>query len=849
MDFLTQALLAVVYAIARSTWSKVEQRIGERVGERIGDTIYEKFLELLEKRSPNTAIAIRNTPEQDLDYGQLFQEVKAETQTNPEFAQTSKQLALTAKEHPLPKLNDVLQNFAVVEELKPQILELQSLISVWKKKMVNIEEIKQFLPDATNEQTQRYATQLKRLGELESFFSEYPQELNGYKDLLDHARKAFNYKQPYRIAVIGTSGAGKSTMLNAMLGRELVLTKSVGKAATGAALEIFLDVSENQDEKAVVTYRDEDNIQQLIREHFIQQYQLDDSQLNGELDENFATALSALPMTSSTNDQTRKDFENLREILVDLTEQYTNNNSDNLRTHFSLTNSTDVKELMELIDENSDLNRRGSNKRMIGLVKSVTYHINPNRNSNGVQTLQLPNNVCLVDLPGLDGSPLHDIIISEGIKDADAVIFIMRPPRILGRSDDYLLDRVSKYISLKGEVESGERIFLILNAKDSIANDNVPTTLKQEMGELMTKLLPEYATSPLLNKRGGDTPYFMTSALAAHHAQKKIKGEQIGDRDTYEAIKVKLGVKNNSDEEVLKASQVPKLVEELTKFARDKRIEGQIRDGKQALDSIINQLYSQYDSEYKKLRDTQGQYASQKNIENQLEDERKVLENKLLKFRKEILNKFEERRNLLQDEAQNLCDQVDDKLREKMPDIWKKHFKTGNDILKLDGLGKVLIEPVLSDAQVELWDDLNQRVPSLARSLTVFYREKFQKDKVVEKIESHCFGSKEIAEIEAKIQKFIDDMESTMTQIAQRIAMTKMTAPITHFTDIFHKQDKEQLFTSLCADDMLKEDLSADKFANFIQEARTLYNYFVSEHCRPLAKVFRGKIINLVIFS
>ncbi|MDZ8034954.1 dynamin family protein [Nostoc sp. DedSLP04] len=827
MDFLTQALLAVVYAIARSALDKV----GERIGERVGDTIYEKFLGLLEQRSPNTAIAIRKTPLEALDYGQLFQEVEAETQTNSEFAQTARQLALTAKEHPLPNLNKVLQNFAVVEELKPQILELQSLISVWKKKMVNIDEIKQFLPDATDEQAQRYTTQLKRLGELESFFSEYPQELNGYKDFLNRAKKAFNYRQPYRIAVIGTTGAGKSTMLNAMLGRELVLTKSVGKAATGAALEIFLDVSENQDEKAVVTYRDEDNIHQLIDEHFVQQYQLDESKLNGELNESFSKALSELQMQSSTNEQVRKDFEKLREILVELTEQYANNNSNNLRTHFSLNNSTDFKELMELIDENSDLNRQGSSKRMIGLVKSVTYHIKSDRNSNGVQTLQLPNNVCLVDLPGLDGSPLHDIIISEGIKDADAVIFIIRPPRILGRGDDYLLDRVGKYISLKGKVESGERIFLVLNAKDLIMTDMAPTTLKQDMEELMNKLF-EYETSPLLNKRGGDAPYFMTSALAAYCAQKKIKGEQIGDHNTYEAIKVKLRVKDNSDEEVLKASQVPKLVEELTKFARDKRIEGQIRDGKQALDSIINPLYSKYDSEYRRVIDNQGQYASQKNIETQLEDQRKALEKKLLNFRKKILSTFEERRQLLQNKAKNICDEADDNLRKEMPRIWKEHFKTGNDKLAIDEIGRVLLEPVLSDAQVELWDDLNERVPRLAISLTDFYREAFQKYQVVQKIVSHCFGSKEIVEIETKIQKFIDDMDRTMTQIAERIAMTQMTNPATHFTAFQNdKPEKEQLFKSLSSPDMLNEDLSADKFVNFITEARKLYENFISDYC------------------
>ncbi|MEC4814012.1 MAG: dynamin family protein [Scytonema sp. PMC 1069.18] len=844
MDFVTGMLLAVAYAIAKSAL----ERVGERMGGNIGDIVYDKFLEILEQQSPNTAIAIREASQQPLDYRQLFQEVASKAQADDELAETAQKLALTAKEHPLPNLGNVLQDFAVVEELKPQISELQSLISVWRKKMVNIDEIKQFLPDATDEQVQRYATQVKRLGGLESFFYDYSQELNSeVEEKLARARKAFNYKQPYRIAVIGTTGAGKSTMLNAMLGRELVLTKSIGKAATGAALEIFLDVSENQDEKAVVTYRDKDSIYQLINDHFVKRYQLDGSKLNSEIDASFSEALSELQMKSVSNDQAHKDFEDLKKILVNLTEQYVNNHQNSLRTHFSLNNPTDCSELKELTDENSEINRLGSRTRIIGLVKSVTYHIKADKNFDGVQTLQLPNNVCLVDLPGLDGSPLHDIIISEGIKDADAVIFIMRPPRILGRSDDYLLDRVSKYISLKEDVESGERIFLVLNAKDLIMSDDMTSTaLKQDMTELMTKLLPKYADSPLLSKRGGDDAYFMTSALAAYYAQKKLKEESIQDK-TYEAIKVKLGVQDKSDQEVLKISQVPKLIEELTKFARDKRIEGQIRDGKQVLDEIIESLYSKYDSEYKKIINNQGQFYFQKQVEIQLEDRRKVFEKELLNFRMNILKKFEELRKKLENQAKSICDEADKKLQEKMPDIWKKHFKTGIDILEGGEIGKVIFESVLSEAQVELWDNLNQRVPRLAKFLIHYYEEEFQRYQMVQKIVSCSYGYKEVLELEAIVKKFIDDMDGRMFEIAERIAMTKMTDPATHFTASDNdKPHKQQLFQSLHSPALMNESVPANEFTNFIVEVRKLYDKFVSDYCiSGLLNLYRYEMLGI----
>ncbi|WP_019506297.1 dynamin family protein [Pleurocapsa sp. PCC 7319] len=842
MDFVTQTLLAVISAIARSTLSRLEVRIGEWAG----DTILERFLETLEQHSPNTAIAIRQEPVEALDYGQLFQEVKSERQNNTEFNRTVEELASEAKEHPLPSMARVLDKFAAVDELKPQISELKSLINIWSKKMVNIDEIKKYLPDATDEEAQEYLKHLKRLGVLESFFAEYPEDLNGYEDLLARARKAFNYKQPYRIAVAGISGAGKSTMLNAMLGRELLPTKE-GSAVTGVALEIFLDVSENDKERAVVTYRDRDNIFQLISKNFFQRYGFDESQFKGEIDDKLKEALEALKSLDypgndheAQQEETRQEFKDLTQMFIDLGEQYFRNAQNTLKTNFSLSNDNDRNELMELIDENSNLNK-DIKQRRIGLVKSVTYHLESNKNSNDSQTLQLPGNVCLVDLPGLGGTLLHDIIISERIKDADAVIFITSPSRIRGHGAEDLFKKVRKYISPEGMERSGERIFLVLNAFDKIPTDEVPPEVRGELEKLI-ELLPAYANSSELSKRGGNNPYFMTSALGAYCAQKKLKGESIAPyRDFYKSLNDKFG----GDEEVLKASRVPKLVEELTKFARDKRIEGQIRDGKQALNSIINPLHSWYDSEYRRVIDNQGQYASQKNIEIQIQDKRKVLEKKLLDFRKEILKKFEEISIELQNKANKICDEADDKLREKMPHIWKKHFKTGNDILEIEKFGKPLIEPVLSDAQVELWENLNQRIPKLAIYLSSLYGEAFQKFEVVQKIVNHCFGFKEIVEIEAKIQRFIDDMNRTMAQIAERIAMITMTNRENHFSALQNnKPEKEQLFNIFKSEDMRNENLSPDKFDNFITEARKLYENFVSEYCvSSLLNLYRYEMI------
>lgn len=843
MDVFLEVFLAIGSVMAKPVLSKM--------GERLGDAVVEpakKFLQILEQKSPELVAVLSKALEQPLDYGgQVVLKVESAAKANPELAQAAQELAEAVKDNLSPELLQFLQNLANTEALKPQSSNIQAFINqLNKSKIVNVDEIKQYLPDATPEQLQNFVLQVESLEYLKSFFRQYPENLKEHEKLLSRAEKALNYKQPYRIAVVGLSGVGKSTFLNALLGDELLLARQ-GKAATGTALEIFLDSPDGK-EKAVVEYRYDRDIRKLIDE-FIARYKPNGAKLNGQLNIEFSSSLLRLEANSEITEENPQGFIDLRNTLADIVRQYANinGNINSLKREFLLSNPSDVEDLKKLTDEHSELNNKNSTSRRIGLVKTVTYYFKPKQSTSGISTIQLPGNVCLVDLPGLDGSPLHDIIIRQGIKDADAVIFIQHPNRFGKPSEINLLKNVSNHISLEGSVESGDRIFFILNAKDEIKKGQL-SNLPELMSEIMDGVVSDYTKR--FAKRGGEQSYFLISAWQALQAQKAINGVPIEDTPKYNSFKESLKITNGSDLEVLEATQVPKLVEELTKFARDYRIEGQIRDGKTAIDNIVDSRYRVLVSEKGVLIDRTGISSSQTQVNKMLDKQREELKIFIGRFRGRLLENFENWRNQqLVEDAKKICNSIDSVLKAKMPQIWEESFNLSEYTPDASYSGSIYHDRVLGKTEVTLWHQLTYSVPDIANHLVELYTEAIETYHLAKIIEEKCLGFVTVAELRLKLHGWINDnMRPKMTEIGSRIALTLITDSKKRFFSTGSNASSEnkqllQIVQSIPPQDKIS---NLDVFEPFIKAVRQHYESIVSDFCvTALLNLFQYEMLRL----
>jgi len=691
----------------------------------------------------------------------------------------------------------------------------------------NIEsQIQNYLKDLPPQQVVSLTELVKSQQQLNTFFATFPEQTQKFNRHIKRINKCLDYKKKFKVAIVAVTGTGKSTLLNSMLARDLVFVKNVGGAGTGCALYLHQDVPDNAPETAIVTYRDEQNIRQLIKKYFIDRYSLNPAILEQTLDEGFILSLAQTQADSSLSQDEQSEFTEIKSTLVGLVKQYVRHNPAHLKQTYNLNDAQDKRQLLDLIDE-GDATKQ-TKERTIGLVKVVDYHVKATRGNTGDATssaLSLPNNVCLVDLPGLDGTSLHNIIIREGIEDADAVLFVVHPRRFQTLSNTDLLSRINRFVSSDHDPQSSDRIFLVINGKDEITEsfDRALPKIEQNAHQFLEKIAPGSSQH---------AQQFVVSAWAALQAQKAMKGESIDAPNQYAGVQKSLNVADGDHAATLTESHIPKLIEALNTFAKN-YMGRQIQTARHELAFVFEALTRGLEQEKALITQGEGDRYHRTQINQLIKDRQDDARSLVETFRQVQISQLFELRNRLTEVAIIMCDEADHSLQAEMPRYWKKHFDDATHRPSAEPYGGVKEVPFLGDVEVSLWDALSIKVQGLAHEVVRCYELGLTEFGLSQRVTQCGHGQITLEAIEQELHIGIRGMSEHLRQAVRGFVIGPLVDPAHQFIN-FANDDAEkssELLAIIKQTMPLAKDLVAGDFYNLAQAIRAHYQVAVLEDC------------------
>ncbi len=233
---------------------------------------------------------------------------------------------------------------------------------------------------------------------------------------IDEAQKILG-QRTYTLVFFGGTGVGKSTLINALLGRNLLPTGAV-TAVTGTIVYI-MQAAENEAESLIFEYWSKDEFAERVR-RLCQLAEIDGFDITNDAEKAQAEEdIKAIMEESKDSAKTERD--EYLEILVDCIHSYDNNKTlFKAGTPPPQSLAIDSEESLKHLREDGF---KGSEQRQIRLIKSATFKIHP---KSGQQNLLMNGYLRIVDVPGLGaGMKLHEAITLEEMKKEDAMIVLV----------------------------------------------------------------------------------------------------------------------------------------------------------------------------------------------------------------------------------------------------------------------------------------------------------------------------------------------------------------------------------------------------------------------------------------
>lgn len=448
---------------------------------------------------------------------------------------------------------------------------------------------------------------------------------------VEEAQKILEQRE-YTLVFFGGTGVGKSTLINSLLGRNLLPTGAV-TAVTGTIVYIE-QADEGEEESLTLNYWSKDEFAVRVR-RLCELAQMDGFDITNDAEREQAQS-DINDRLAANADVAKTEQDEYLDILLDCISTYEN--------HAQLMKSEmPPPAIYPLSNEEAYTHLRedgfkGSSTRQIRLIKSATFKIKPN-------PLLIGGYLRIVDVPGLGaGMRLHEAITLEEMKKEDAMIVIVADAGRQRVDEMKSLQAVhwikeNRLYGLRGSDldDAAAKIFFAINGANVRQAFDRLATNDTELREVTRHIAPNYWEK--YADRGGEKPYFFVmppvalyladpdnaptgfageveSVLKEYSAELNATSDDPFDKETKEAL--------------MALSEVPELRESLIAFIRNERVRTQLREASNRTHTALRSLRSHYEGELAMRGvfppfDTSWETLQEKRYENVLYRHRKEL--------------------------------------------------------------------------------------------------------------------------------------------------------------------------------------------------------------------------------
>ncbi len=583
---------------------------------------------------------------------------------------------------------------------------------------------------------------------------------------IDEAQKILA-QRTYTLVFFGGTGVGKSTLINSLLGRNLLPTGAV-TAVTGTI--VYIEQAEGgKKESLTLTYWDRDEFASRVR-RLCQLAEIESFDITNDAEREQGRELIEAT-NESTRDEAKTEQDEYLEILIDCIDTYEANknlfqNGPPAPQSFDLDNEDALTHLRED-------GFKGSKKRQIRLVKSATFKVQPRA---GQANLLMNGYLRIVDVPGLGaGMKLHEAITLEEMKREDAMIVLVTDAGRQRVDEMKSLSAVNwikenRLFGLSGSDldDAAAKIFLAVNggnirqAFDRL-NSGLPEA-EREVKEVTRYIAPNYWER--YSNRGSNRPYFLVMTPPALYVQDPENAPEEFASETERIIKAfsdQLGPVDKSDplnpetaEALLKLSEVPLLRDRLITFIQTERVRGQLREASSRVRNGLQSLRFYYENQLAG-RGVHPPFANswetlqERRYENILTRQQKELprafHNALLELSQRT-NSDDRFRNLLQPTLNGVRGMVQDTVRREVETLldsygtehWDERDVTYDNLVWGTSGIEVPIKRILYQVELVMQEAVSNFMPQVAKGIAAELERTLEAHEILSRLERATYG-------------------------------------------------------------------------------------------------------------